>query len=101
MAGSGTCMHAWCTVRSAAPGRCSTGVQALNFMEGRMKKMHFAMSTLSAAPLSAAGASSFAQRRDNGGDHDHRDDGRYCQPDHDVVNNWREHHFRPPPRRVH
>jgi Ni/Co efflux regulator RcnB len=122
------------------------------------------MSTLLAALLSAAGASSFAQDRNYGGDRNNRDDSRYGQRDHDrgdrrmddrndrnerrndgyqargggrygdegyggnhrwdgagpshdirrggrlpdryrshqyVVNNWREHHLRPPPRGYH
>jgi hypothetical protein len=67
----------------------------MNFMEARMNKMYLAMSTLSAAPLSAAGASSFAQRRSRGADQ--HAESRYCEPDRVVVNNWREHHLRPPP----
>ena len=134
-----------------------------------MNKKHLAMSTLLAALLSAAGASSFAQDRYYGGDRNNRDDshrgdGPYSQRDHDrgdrrmddrddrnerrndgyqargggrygdegyggdrrwdgagpshdirrgghlparyrshqyVVNNWREHHLRPPPRGYH
>jgi Ni/Co efflux regulator RcnB len=136
----------------------------MNFMEGLMNKKHLAMSTLLAALLSAAGASSFAQDRYYGGDRNNRDDSRYGQRDHDrgdrrmddrnarnerrndgyqargggrygdegyggdrrwdgagpshdirrggrlperyrshqyVVNNWREHHLRPPPRGYH
>ena len=136
----------------------------MNFMEGLMNKKHLAMSTLLAALLSAAGASSFAQDRYYGGDRSNRDDSRYSQRDHDrgdrrmedrndrnerrndgyqargggrygdegyggehrwngagpdhdirrggrlperyrshqyVVNNWREHHLRPPPRGYH
>jgi hypothetical protein len=69
----------------------------MNFMEGLMNRKHLAMSTLPAALLSAAGASSFAQDRPHGGDRGHRDGGSYCRPDHDVVINWREHHLRPPP----
>jgi Ni/Co efflux regulator RcnB len=132
-------------------------------MEGLMNRKHLAMSTLLAALLSAAGASSFAQdryhgdrdgrgndgqysRRDNdrsdrsdrrtGNRYDrHRDDQRDgyqarggeryggdrrwdgAGPNHDlrrggrlpsryrnhqyVVDNWREHHLRPPPRGYH
>jgi len=134
-----------------------------------MNRKHLAMSTLLAALLSAAGASSFAQDRYYGGDRNNRDDshrgdGPYSQRDHDrgdrrmddrndrnerrsdgyhargggrygdegyggdrrwdgagpshdirrggrlparyrshqyVVNNWREHHLRPPPRGYH
>ena len=44
-----------------------------------MNKKHLAMSTLLAALLSAAGASSFAQDRYHGD----RDDSRYSQRDHD------------------
>ena len=120
-----------------------------------MNKNHLAMSTLLAALLSAAGASSFAQDRYHGergydrGDHrmdDRRGDdrrrdgygahggGRYgdegsggrrdegrrwdgAGPNHDirrggrlpdryrnhqyVVNDWRSHHLRPPPRGYH
>ena len=126
-----------------------------------MNKKHLAMSTLLAALLSAAGASSFAQDRYHGD----RDDSRYSQRDHDrgdrrvddrydrrndarrdgyqargggrygdegyggdrrwdgagpdhdirrggrlpsryrnhqyVVDNWRDHHLRPPPRGYH
>lgn len=121
-----------------------------------MNKKHLAMSTLLAALLSAAGASSFAQDRY----HSDRDDSRYSQRDHDrgdrrgddrrdgyqargggrygdegsggdrnnrrwdgagpnhdirrggrlpsryrnhqyVVDNWRDHHLRPPPRGYH
>lgn len=134
-----------------------------------MNRKHLAMSTLLAALLSVAGASSLAQDRYYGGDRSNRDDGRrgdgqYSQRDHDrgdrrmddrndrddrrndgyhargggrygdeghggdrrwdgagpshdirrggrlperyrshqyVVNNWREHHLRPPPRGYH
>lgn len=125
-----------------------------------MNKNHLAMSTLLAALLSAAGASSFAQdryhgergydrgdrhmderrgddrrgedrRRDGYGAHGggrygdegsggRRDEGRRWDgagPNHDirrggrlpdryrnhqyVVNNWRSHHLRPPPRGYH
>jgi len=126
-----------------------------------MNTKHLAMSTLLAALLSAAGASSFAQDRYHGD----RDDSRYSQRDHDrgdrrvddrydrrndarrdgyqargggrygdegyggdrrwdgagpdhdirrggrlpsryrnhqyVVDNWRDHHLRPPPRGYH
>ena len=119
-----------------------------------MNKKHLAMSTLLAALLSAASASSFAQDRY----HRDRDDSRYSQRDHDrgdrrvddrrgdgynargggrygdeghggnrrwdgagpnhdirrggrlpsryrnhqyVVDNWRDHHLRPPPRGYH
>jgi Ni/Co efflux regulator RcnB len=141
----------------------------MNYMEGLMNKKHLAMSTLLAALLSVAGASSFAQDRYYDGDRSHRDDGRrddgrYSQRDHDrgdrrlddrndrnerrndgyqargggrygdegygggrrwdgagpnhdirrggrlpsryrnhqyVVDNWRDHHLRPPPRGYH
>jgi hypothetical protein len=69
----------------------------MNFMEGLMNKKHLAMSTLPAAPLNAAGASNLAPHRHHGGDRAHRDGTCYCQPDHDVVIIWREHHLRPPP----
>ena len=133
----------------------------MNFQEGLMNKKHLAMSTLLAALLGAAGASSFAQDRY----HRDRDDNRYSQRDHDrgdrrvddrydrrdddrrdgyhargggrygdegyggdrrwdgagpnhdirrgghlpsryrshqyVVDNWRDHHLRPPPRGYH
>lgn len=49
----------------------------MNFKEGLMNKKHLAMSTLLAALLSAAGASSFAQDRYHGD----RDDSRYSQRD--------------------
>jgi Ni/Co efflux regulator RcnB len=52
----------------------------MNYMEGLMNRKHLAMSTLLAALLSAAGASSFAQDRYHGGD---RDDSRYSQRDND------------------
>jgi hypothetical protein len=55
----------------------------MNFMEGLMNKKHLAMSTLLAALLSVAGASSFAQDRWHGGDRGDRDDSRYSQRDHD------------------
>ncbi|KQV49922.1 RcnB family protein [Massilia sp. Root335] len=50
-----------------------------------MNRKHLAMSTLLAALLSAAGASSFAQDRYHGGDRDdsRRGDGPYSQRDHD------------------
>lgn len=51
----------------------------MNFKEDLMNKKHLAMSTLLAALLSAAGASSFAQDRYHGD----RDDSRYSQRDHD------------------
>jgi Ni/Co efflux regulator RcnB len=51
----------------------------MNFQEGLMNKKHLTMSTLLAALLSAAGASSFAQDRYHGD----RDDNRYSQRDHD------------------
>jgi Ni/Co efflux regulator RcnB len=51
----------------------------MNFQEALMNKTHLAVSTLLAALLSAAGASSFAQDRYHG-DHD---DSRYSQRDHD------------------
>jgi len=130
----------------------------MNFQEGLMNKKHLATSTLLAALLSAACASSFAQDRY----HRDRDDTRYSQRDHDrgdrrnddrrnddrrdgyqargggrygdegsggarrwdgagpnhdirrggrlpsryrnhqyVVDNWRDHHLRPPPRGYH
>jgi Ni/Co efflux regulator RcnB len=135
----------------------------MNFQEGLMNKKHLAMSTLLAALLSAAGASSFAQDRYHGDrDDGRRGDGAYSQRDHDrgdrrtddrrgddrrdgdqargggrygdegsggarhwdgagpnhdirrgghlpsryrnhqyVVDNWRDHNLRPPPRGYH
>jgi Ni/Co efflux regulator RcnB len=51
----------------------------MNFQEGLMNKKHLAMSTLLAALLGTAGASSFAQDRYHGD----RSDGQYSQRDHD------------------
>jgi Ni/Co efflux regulator RcnB len=56
----------------------------MNYMEGLMNRKHLAMSTLLAALLSAAGASSFAQDRYHGDrDDSRRGDGPYSQRDHD------------------
>jgi Ni/Co efflux regulator RcnB len=56
----------------------------MNFMEGLMNKKRLAISTLLAALLSAAGASSFAQDRYHGDrDDSRRVDGQYSQRDND------------------
>jgi Ni/Co efflux regulator RcnB len=63
-----------------------------------MNRKHLAMSTLPAAPLGVAGASSLIQA---GSYHDPHRDG--CLPacwrrDQYVAIDWREHHLRPPPK---
>jgi hypothetical protein len=63
-----------------------------------MNKKHLAMSTLLAAPLGAAGASSLVQA---GPCHGLHRDGclpARCRSDQYVAIDWREHHLRPPPK---
>jgi Ni/Co efflux regulator RcnB len=60
-------------------------------MEGLMNRKHLAMSTLLAALLSAAAASSLAQDRYHGDRDDRRADGQYSQRDNDRGDRYDRH----------